>query len=121
VTVVAVLVAIVAVGGHDVVLILVLVGCVIVATGALLLEAGAVLVEDPEIMLGELQPIFGLHAVALKLRIAGERLVLLQELRRVAARAGVLAVADVRRLVRRTRSAATAAATAAVLTIVYQM
>ena len=72
-------------------------------------------------MLGELQPIFGLHPVALKLRVARQRLVFLKELGGVAARAVVLPVAHIGRLVRRTRSAATAAATAAVLTIVYQM
>ena len=116
-----VLVAVIAVGGHRLVLILVLVGSVIVAGAALLLEAGAALVRDAEIMVGELETIFGLHAVALKLRVARERLVFLKQLRGIAARAVVLPVAHIGRLVRRTRSAATAAATAAVLTIVYQM
>ena len=76
------------------ILILVLVGVVIVAlAAALLLEAGAVLVEDAEIMVGILQIIFGLDAVALHLRVAGQALVFLQELRGIAALPVVLAVA----------------------------
>ena len=104
------------------VLILILVGIIIVAgPWALLLEAGAILVEDAEIMLRELEKIFGLDAIALHLRVAGERLVFLQELGGIAARAIVLAVvARIRALVRRAGSAA-AAAPAATLTIVDQM
>jgi hypothetical protein len=113
------LVAVVAVGRvHRVVLILILVGIVIAALAALLLEAGAVLVEHAVIMLRELKEIFGLDAIALQLRVARERLVFLQELDGIAARAIVLAVvARVRALVRRAGSAA-AAAPAATQTIV---
>ena len=106
-------------GGRVLVLILILVGEVIVALTTLLLEAGAVLVQHTEIVIGELEIIFGLDAVALQLRVARERLVFLQELGGVTARAVILPVALARSLVRRAGSPA-AAATAAVLTIVDQ-
>ena len=44
-------------------------------------------------MVGELQIIFGLHAVALHLRVAGETLVFFQKLRGIAALPVVLAIA----------------------------
>jgi hypothetical protein len=116
---VAIVVAVVG-GDGGLVLILVLVRPVIVALAPLLLEADPAFVEHPEIMLGILEIIFGLDAVALKLRVAGERLVFLEKLAGIAARAVLRpAVAGVRRLVRRAW-AAPAAAPAAVLTIVYQ-
>lgn len=78
-------------------------------------------------MVGELQVIFGVDAVALALRLHGEVLVLLEQLVRVAARAAVDAVAVVGtplatlpRPVVAAAVVATTAATAAVLPIVNQ-
>ena len=114
------LVATVAAGrGHGFVLILVLVGRIIAALPALLLEAGAALIEDAEIMVRELEIIFGLNAIAGELRVAGHRFVFLVKLRGVTARAIVLAIACIGRIVRRAGPAA-ATAPAAALTIVDQ-
>ena len=71
-------------------------------------------------MVRELEKIFGLDAIALHLCVAGERLVFLQELGGIAARAIVLAVAGVRAWFGE-RGPAAAAAPAATLTIVDQM
>jgi hypothetical protein len=87
------------------------------ALTALLLVAAAILVEHAEIMIGELQEIFRLDAVALHLRIPREALILFQQLGRVSALAVILAVARTRHV--RTASAA-ATAPAAALTIADQ-
>ena len=69
-------------------------------------------------MIGELQIIFGVDPVALHLRIGRQRLVFLEQLRGIAARAIVDAVAVVRRLrIAATLALSTTAATAAGLTI----
>jgi hypothetical protein len=71
-------------------------------------------------MLGILEIIFGLDAITLELRVAGQRLVFLEKLAGIAARAILLPVAGIGDLVWRA-GPATAAATAAVLTIIDQM
>ena len=70
---------------------------IVIATITLLLFflAGAIVGQHAEIMVGELQIIFGIHAVAGHLRIAGHILVFLKKLGRIAARAVVDAVAIV--------------------------
>jgi hypothetical protein len=91
--------------------------------GILLLEARPALREDAEIVISELEVIFGVDAVALHLRVARQILVFLKKLRRVAARAVVDAVAIALVGVATTLLAlATTAAPAAVvrLTIVHQ-
>ena len=82
--------------------------------------AGAEIAHDPEIMVGELEIIFGLDPVARKLRVAREVAVFLDHLGRVAARAAVDAVAliDVA-ILPALRALVVATATAAALTIVY--
>ena len=72
-------------------------------------------------MIGELQIIFGVDAVALHLRVARQRLVFLMKLGRIAACAAVDPVAHVR-IAAATLALATttATATAAVLTIIDQ-
>jgi hypothetical protein len=70
-------------------------------------------------MVGELQKIFGLHAIARKLSVAGESLVFLMKLGGIAARAVVLPIGLIGYITGGTRPASTAA-TAAVLTIVDQ-
>lgn len=105
--------------GQSFVLIFVLVGHEVVALAPLFLETRAAFVEDAEIMVGELQIVFGLHAIAGKLRIARKRFILLVQLSRVAALSVILAIARIGNIVRRTLSAATAAP-APVLTIVDQ-
>jgi hypothetical protein len=67
---------------------------IIVARAPLILEADPALAQHAEIMVGELQIIFALDAVAGKLRVAREALVLLEQLRCVAALPIVLAVAS---------------------------
>ena len=94
---------------------------VLASRAALLVEAGAALAEDTVIMVGELQIIFGLDAVAPELRVAGHALVLFQELRGIATLAIVLAVA-VRPSTEVLRPLTPAAATAAtLLSIIDQM
>jgi hypothetical protein len=98
------------------------VGHRLIAARTLLFEARPALAEHPEIMIGELQIIFGHHAVALHLGIPREALILFVQLAGVAARAAIQTTAAVRGAVGaigRTRPAA--AATAAVLTIVDQL
>src|SRR3546814_9934587 len=75
---------------------------VLTALRRLLFLAGAEIAVDAEIMVGELQIIFGLDPVAGKLGIARELLVFLDHLHRVAARPAV----DPVRLVDATRSEA---------------
>jgi hypothetical protein len=71
-------------------------------------------------MVGVLQVIFGLHAVAAELRVARHALVFFQELRRIAALAVVLAIA-VRPTAEILWSLAPTAATAATLSIIDQI
>ena len=84
----------------------------------------ALIGEDPEIMIRELQIIFGVDAIARHLRVAGQVLVLFEQLRRIAARATVDPVAAVTLSVAAaatlTLLATTTAATATVLTVVDQ-
>jgi hypothetical protein len=93
------------------------------ARAALLVELGAAFTEHAEIMIGELQPIFGLHAVASLLRIAREALVFLEQLRRIATLALVTGIAPAivaRHSLGTLLSTTTATATDAVLTIIDQ-
>jgi len=83
---------------------------------ALLFETRPAFVEDPEIMVGELQEIFALDPVARELRVASHVLVLLEQLRRVAALPVILAVAP-----GSGSPLAPAAAPAAALSIIDQM
>jgi hypothetical protein len=91
----------------------------------LILEARTALAQHPEIMVRELQIIFGVDPVALHLGVARQRLVLLEKLGRVAARAIVDTVAAILTAVGtvrpgRARPTATTA-TAAVLPIIDQL
>ena len=106
------------IAGEDLVLILILVIGEIVAAAALLLEPGAAFAQHPEVMIGKLQIIFGLHTVTGQLCVAGKRLVFLVKLDRIAARPVILPVAGAGRIVGRTCAATTAPT--AVLTIVDQ-
>jgi hypothetical protein len=56
---------------------------------------GLVVGDDTEIMVGELQIIFGLHAVAVMLGVLGKLLVLVEQLRGIAASAAVDPVARI--------------------------
>jgi hypothetical protein len=89
-----------------------------------LLEARARLGEHTEIMIRELEVIFGVHPIALHLRIAGEILVFLEQLRGIATCATVDAVAVIlttRVTTLRALLLPATAATAAGLTIVDQL
>jgi hypothetical protein len=88
----------------------------LVLVGVLLLEAAAAFGEDAEIMIRELQIIFGVDAIALALRIGGERLVFFQQLAGVATGAIVDPVARIG--VAPTLALSTPTATAAGLTII---
>jgi len=90
---------------------------------ARLFEARARLGEHAEIMVRELQIIFGVDAVALHLRVAGERLVFLEQLGGITARTIVDAVAIVlaARITLRALLLPATAATAAGLTIIDQV
>ena len=94
---------------------------VLVATAALvlLLEARAAVFEHAEIMIRELEIIFGLDAVAGELHVARQRLVFFEQLGGIAALAIVLAIA-VRTTGHTLGTLSTATATAAALTIVDQ-
>jgi hypothetical protein len=96
--------------------ILVFVRRIVAALPALLFEPGAILAEDAEIMVRELQIIFALDAIARELRVTRHVLVFLEQLRRIAALAVVLAIAS-----EILAPLATTAATAAALSIVDQM
>ncbi len=105
------------VGVHPVVAVVVLV--VVAALALLLVETRAGIAEHAEIMIGELQIIFGLDAVAGQLGVARHALVFLEQLGGIAALAIILAIAaiiagDAPGLL------STAAATAAALTIIDQ-
>ncbi len=91
------------------------------AAGILILEARAALAEHAKIMVGVLQVIFRLHAVAGELRVARHALVFLQELGGVAALAIVLPVTGLAAEVLAPRSATATTTPAAVLSIVDQM
>jgi len=89
----------------------------------LLLEARAGLAQHPEIVIGELEIIFGVDPIALHLGVARQILVFLQQLRRIAARAIVDAIATTLIGIASLRAlSATAAATTVVvcLTIIHQ-
>jgi hypothetical protein len=122
VALVAVVALVAAVGAALVLILVVLVE--LAALRPLLFEAGAVLVQHAIIMLGVLEIIFGLDAVALHLRVASHRLVFFKQLSGIAAVPGLLAVAGTwpAALLTTAATAAAAAATAsaAALTIVDQ-
>lgn len=86
----------------------------------LVLEARAGFPKHPEVVIGELEVIFGLHTVAGELRIAGHVLVLLKQLRGIAPAALLTAIAAAAAETLRTLTPATAAAIAATLAIVHQ-
>jgi hypothetical protein len=94
----------------------------IVALAALLVlvfEPRAILAEHAKIVIRELQIIFGLDAVSRELGVARHAFVLLEQLRRIAALAIVLAVARLSAEVR--PPLPTTAAPAAALSIIDQM
>ena len=78
--------------GFDELVVTVVVIDILTALTPLIFEARAALAQHAEIMIRELQKIFGLDAVAGKLGVARHVLVFLEELRRIAALAIVLAV-----------------------------
>lgn len=86
----------------------------------LILEPATLIRDDAEIMVDELEIIFGVHPVALTLGVSGEVLVLLQQLRGVTPRAAVNPVSIVRTalpaLARATAPAAIVTTTAATTT-----
>jgi hypothetical protein len=90
------------------------------ATLILILEAGAALAQDAEIMVRELEIIFGLDAVSRKLGVARHALVFFEQLGRIAALAIVLAVARLSTEIPASALSSTAAPAAA-LTIIDQM
>src|SRR4029079_16079778 len=85
----------------------------------LVLEAGAVLAKDAEIMVRELEIIFGLDAVPRELRVARHALVFLEQLRGIAALPFILAIARLSAEI--LAPLPTTTAPAAALTIVDQM
>jgi len=108
--------------GFDHLLVAVIIIGVIVALTAriLLLEATAALTQHAEIVVRELEIIFGLDAVARKLRIARHALVFLEQLGGVAALAIILAVARLSAEVT-TASLSPTTTPAAALSVVDQM
>ncbi len=102
--------------------ILVVVAVELVTGTALFLDARTSRFQHAEIMVGELEVIFGVHPVAGALGVGGEVLVFLQQLRGVAARTIVDAIAVITRVAAAASRLAlsTATATAAGLTIVHQ-
>jgi hypothetical protein len=82
----------------------------VVALTTLVFEAGAVLAQHAEIVIGELQVIFGLDAVAGELRVARHALVFFEQLGGVPALAIVLPVARLTAHILATLSPASAAA-----------
>jgi hypothetical protein len=100
---------------------LVLVDFIVALTSLLVLifEPRPILAQNAEIMVRELQKIFGLDAVARKLRVACHALVFLEQLRRIAALAIVLPVARLSAEV--LASLPTTTAPTAALTIIDQM
>ena len=102
--------------------ILVVVTVELVAGATLFLDARTPRFQHAEIVIGELEVIFGVHPVAGALGVGGEVLVLFQQLRGVTTRAVVDAVAVITRIAAAASrlTLATATATAAGLTIVHQ-
>ena len=105
--------------GIDHVLIAVILVEIIAALAALILEPGAALAQHAEVVIRELEIIFGLDAVASELGIARHALVLLEQLRRIAALTIVLAIARLSAKILAPLSATTAPAAA--LSIIDQM
>ena len=94
---------------------------VLTPRAALFVEPRAAFAEHAEIMVGELEIIFGLNAVTRKLGIARHALVFLEQLRRIATLPVVAGVAPaVARHSLGTLSTTAATATRAVLTIIDQ-
>jgi hypothetical protein len=92
---------------------------IVVSLRLLILEARSAVTENAEIMVRELQIIFGLDAISGELGVPRHALVFLEQLRRIAALAVILAIAA--GIARHALWAlSTAAATAAALTIVDQ-
>jgi hypothetical protein len=87
-----------------------------------LFDPSLVVVEDAEIVIGELEIIFRIYAIALHLRIASKVPVLLQQLRGIATCATVdaIAVIGTARVTPALRTLPTTTATAADLPVVYQ-
>ena len=92
---------------------------VALAARVLLFEASAILAQDAEIMVRELEIIFGLDTIAGELRIARHALVLFEQLGGIAALAIILAVARLSTEVPASLPSTTAPAAA--LTIIDQM
>lgn len=97
---------------------------VLVAARTLVLEARTGLAEDTKIMVGELQVIFGLDTIAGELGVAGHVLVLLEQLRGIAADAlitAAVAAASPATPAKTLRTLTSTTATAAALAIVHQV
>ena len=92
---------------------------VVAALAALILEPGAALAQHSEIMVGELEIIFGLNAIARELRVPRHALVFFEQLGGIAALAIVLTVPRLSAEVRSPLSPT--AAPAAALSIIDQM
>jgi len=108
----------------EIVAVVELIEVVALAAHRLLVVRPAALVrEDTEIMIRELQIIFGVHPIALTLRVRRHVLVLLVQLAGVAARAAVdaIAVVTLSLAAATLRPLPTTAATATVLTVVDQI
>ena len=89
---------------------------VVAGAARLVLEPPALFGQDPEIMVRELQVVFGVYPVALALGVGGQVLVFFQELGGIAPRAAVDPVAVVRATLARTAVVAAVAATATTAT-----
>ncbi len=96
----------------------VLAAAALTLVGVLLLETAAAFGVDAEIMIRELQIIFGVDAVALALRVGRKRLVFFEQLGGIAARAIVDPVAVPGVGIAATLALSTPTATAAGLTII---
>ena len=89
---------------------------------ALLVETAAALAQHAEIMIRKLQIIFGVDAIALRLRVAREALIFFEQLGGIAAGAVVDAIATILAAgLTIARLLTATAATTAVLTIIYQL
>jgi hypothetical protein len=93
---------------------------VIVLVGTLILEPRAGFAQHAEVVIRELEIIFGLHTVAGELRIAGHVLVLFEQLRGVAPAALFAATAATAASTETSRLLTPTTATAAALAIVHQ-
>lgn len=95
---------------------------ILATLAALIFEACTIFAQDAEIVIGELQVIFALDAVAGELRVAGHALVLFEQLRRIAALPVILAVSTTSGLSPEVLSPLSpASAPAAALTIIDQI